>query len=73
MPRMIHPEHFAARLHFFRAETARPSRAECGLPETGFVFCNFNQAYKLIPPMFAVWMRILKAVDGSVLWMLHDA
>ena len=55
-----------------RIASVRPSRAECGLPENGFVFCNFNQAYKIIPSMFALWMRILKRVDGSVLWMLHD-
>jgi predicted O-linked N-acetylglucosamine transferase (SPINDLY family) len=49
---------------------AAPSRAECDLPAEGFVFCSFNQAYKLTPEMFAVWMRILKAVAGSVLWLL---
>src|SRR5262249_47329271 len=35
-----------------------PSRAELGLPEDGFVFCNSNQSYKLTPQMFAAWMRI---------------
>ena len=48
-----------------------PSRAEAGLPETGFVFCNFNQSYKLTPETFAGWMRILKQVDGSLLWLLE--
>jgi protein O-GlcNAc transferase len=48
-----------------------PSRAALGLPENGFVFCNFNQSYKLTPDVFASWMRILKAVDGSVLWLLN--
>jgi predicted O-linked N-acetylglucosamine transferase (SPINDLY family) len=48
-----------------------PSRSECGLPEQGFVFCCFNNAYKLTPPVFAVWMRLLKAVPGSVLWLLE--
>jgi predicted O-linked N-acetylglucosamine transferase (SPINDLY family) len=47
-----------------------PSRAEAGLPAEGFVFCNFNQSYKLTPDSFASWMRILKQVDGSVLWLL---
>ena len=46
-----------------------PSRAECGLPERGFVFCNFNQSYKLMPFMFDSWMRILAQVEGSVLWL----
>jgi predicted O-linked N-acetylglucosamine transferase (SPINDLY family) len=48
----------------------RPTRREAGLPEHGFVFCNFNQSYKLTPETFAGWMRILKRVDGSVLWLL---
>lgn len=46
-----------------------PSRAECGLPETGFVFCSFNQSYKLTPAVFDIWMRLLQQVDGSVLWL----
>jgi predicted O-linked N-acetylglucosamine transferase (SPINDLY family) len=47
-----------------------PSRAECGLPEEGFVFCCFNNAYKLTPDLFNIWMRLLAAVPGSVLWLL---
>ena len=47
-----------------------PSRAECGLPETGFVFCCFNASYKLTPEMFRIWLRLLEAVPGSVLWLL---
>ena len=48
-----------------------PVRSNAGLPERGFVFCNFNQSYKLTPDTFAGWMRILKRVDGSVsgCWM----
>jgi len=46
-----------------------PSRAEEGLPGTGFVFTCFNSLHKLVPELFAVWMRILHAVDGSVLWI----
>jgi predicted O-linked N-acetylglucosamine transferase (SPINDLY family) len=46
-----------------------PSRAECGLPETGFVFCNFNNSYKLLPATFALWLRVLEQVPGSVLWL----
>jgi predicted O-linked N-acetylglucosamine transferase (SPINDLY family) len=46
-----------------------PSRAACGLPETGFVFCCFNNSYKLAPAVFDVWMRLLRAVPGSVLWL----
>ncbi len=47
-----------------------PSRGECGLPETGFVFCCFNHDYKIAPAVFALWLRLLRAVDGSVLWLV---
>jgi protein O-GlcNAc transferase len=49
-----------------------PGRAECGLPEKAFVFCNFNHSYKFTPDMFAVWMRLVAGVQGSVLWMLES-
>ncbi len=55
-----------------RALGAIPSRTEAGLPDKGFVFCNFNNAYKLTPDTFAGWMRILKQVDGSLLWLLES-
>src|SRR5262249_23550831 len=42
------------------------------LPPSGFVFCCFNNSYKLQPPVFDVWMRLLKNVEGSVLWLLDD-
>jgi protein O-GlcNAc transferase len=48
-----------------------PSRGECGLPAEGFVFCSFNNNYKITPAVFAVWMRLLAAVPGSVLWLLE--
>ncbi len=47
------------------------SRADHGLPEDGFVFCCFNQPYKILPDMFAAWMRILTAVPGGVIWLLE--
>lgn len=47
-----------------------PSRTECGLPETGFVFCSFNHDYKISPQIFAIWMRLLEKVHGSVLWLM---
>jgi protein O-GlcNAc transferase len=49
-----------------------PERSELGLPSKGFVFCCFNNNYKITPAVFDVWMRILKQVDGSVLWLLGD-
>jgi predicted O-linked N-acetylglucosamine transferase (SPINDLY family) len=45
------------------------TRAELGLPEQGVVYCSFNNAYKINPQMFDVWMRILLQVPGSVLWL----
>jgi predicted O-linked N-acetylglucosamine transferase (SPINDLY family) len=51
---------------------ATPSRAEAGLPAEGFVYCCFNNAYKITPEIFASWMRILAAVPGSVLWLLRN-
>ncbi|HEV2269386.1 MAG TPA: tetratricopeptide repeat protein [Steroidobacteraceae bacterium] len=49
-----------------------PTREEVGLPETGFVFCCFNNDWKITAAVFDVWMRVLKEVDGSVLWLLGD-
>lgn len=46
-----------------------PPRSACGLPETGFVFCCFNNIYKIAPETFDIWMRLLRAVEGSVLWL----
>ena len=48
------------------------SRAEVELPEEGFVFCCFNNNYKIAPQVFDVWMRLLKACPESVLWLLAD-
>ena len=45
------------------------SRAEFGLPATGFIFCCFNSTYKITPSTFEGWMRILKQVEDSVLWL----
>jgi predicted O-linked N-acetylglucosamine transferase (SPINDLY family) len=49
-----------------------PSRAEAGLPADGFVYCCFNNPYKITPEGFASWMRILNAVPDSVLWLLAN-
>lgn len=51
---------------------AAPSRCEAGLPEGAFVFCCFNNSYKLGPQVFDIWMRLLSAIPGSVLWLLRD-
>jgi len=48
------------------------TRVAQGLPEQGFVFCCFNAGWKINPAMFEIWMRLLAAVPGSVLWLLDD-
>ena len=55
-----------------RVAGPKPSRESCGLPASGFVFCSFNNNYKLTPAMFDVWTSILRRVPGSVLWLLAD-
>ena len=59
---------------FFPNDTSRilgtcPTRAEAGLPPDGVVFCSFNNNWKLTEPVFAIWMRLLNSVPGSVLWL----
>ncbi|MEJ2411023.1 MAG: tetratricopeptide repeat protein [Novosphingobium sp.] len=48
------------------------TRAELGLPEDGFVFCCFNNNYKITPSEFDIWMRLLSQIEGSVLWLFRD-
>jgi predicted O-linked N-acetylglucosamine transferase (SPINDLY family) len=50
-----------------------PSRASLGLPEDAFVFCSFNNNYKITPELFDVWVRLLQSVPRSVLWLLADS
>jgi protein O-GlcNAc transferase len=45
------------------------TRAAAGLPDDGFVFCCMNNAYKISPIVFDVWMRLLRAVPRSVFWL----
>ncbi|MCI3131388.1 tetratricopeptide repeat protein [Phenylobacterium aquaticum] len=57
-----------------QAEVApTPTRAEAGLPERAFVFASFNDNKKILPEMFDVWMRLLKAVPDSVLWLFGNS
>jgi predicted O-linked N-acetylglucosamine transferase (SPINDLY family) len=51
---------------------AAPKRGEASLPDAGFVFCCFNNSWKITEPVFEIWMRLLRSVDGSVLWLLAD-
>ena len=47
-----------------------PSRAQAGLPESGFVFCCFNNSWKITAAVFDIWMRLLQQLPGSLLWLL---
>jgi len=66
------PDSFQANDDTRQAAERRPTRAQAGLPEAGFVFCSFNKPYKINPALFDVWMRLLRQVAGSVLWLYAD-
>lgn len=82
-PRLIQPDeysHYAEKLVLLpdcyqpnddgRAIGTEPSNREAlGLPADAFVFASFNNNYKITPDVFDVWMRLLSAVPGSVLWL----
>ena len=55
-----------------RAVGVKPTRAGCGLPEHGFVFCSFNNSFKVTPEVFGVWLNLLRRAPDSVLWLLAD-
>ena len=55
-----------------RVAAVKPPRSHYGLPEDAFVFCSFNNNHKFTAEMVGAWMRIVRAVPGSVLWLLAD-
>jgi predicted O-linked N-acetylglucosamine transferase (SPINDLY family) len=63
------PDSYLPGVTAFNAVKQRPSRAAVGLPERGFVFASFNNSFKFTPEMFDIWMRLLRRIDGSVLWL----
>jgi predicted O-linked N-acetylglucosamine transferase (SPINDLY family) len=63
---------------YFPLDTGRrsgtcPSRAQAGLPESGFVFCSFNRDWKIAPAVFDLWLGLLQQIPGSVLWSRKPA
>ena len=48
------------------------ARSDYGLPASGFIFCCFNNSYKISPQEFDIWMRLLTKVKGSVLWLIKS-
>jgi predicted O-linked N-acetylglucosamine transferase (SPINDLY family) len=68
--KIVHlPDCFLATDDQQQVAACTPSRQEAGLPTEGFVFCSFNNSYKLGRPVFELWMGLLHAVPGSVLWL----
>ena len=65
------PDAYQANDEKRRISERAPTRGECALPETGFVFCCFNNAFKIAPNIFEIWMRLLAAIPHSVLWLLE--
>jgi predicted O-linked N-acetylglucosamine transferase (SPINDLY family) len=63
------PETFMATDVGRKISARTPSRQEAGLPDQGLVFCCFNNSFKITPNLFDVWMRLLREVEGSVLWL----
>ena len=53
-----------------KSAEATPTRADCGLPDEGVVFCSFSHDYKISPPLWRVWMSLLAKVPGAVLWLV---
>ena len=66
------PDCFMANDFTKKISTKIFTREELGLPKEGFVFCCFNKYYKITPSIFDIWMRLLKKVEGSVLWLTGD-
>jgi len=68
--KIVHlPDTFMATDGTMKVAEAAPTRTEAGLPQDGFVFCAFNQHFKIMPEVFDVWMRLVRHLDGSVLWL----
>jgi predicted O-linked N-acetylglucosamine transferase (SPINDLY family) len=67
------PESYQANDTERKIANASPGRLESNLPQTGFVFCSFNNNYKILPEMFDIWMRLLREIEGSVLWLLEGS
>ena len=66
------PHHYQAQNDELAIADKTPTRSSLGLPEKGFVFCAINSTYKITPREFDIWMRLLKHVNGSVLWLLEN-
>lgn len=79
-----HAAHFSERIvtlpHSYQptdfrpmSPVSRPHRAALNLPEDGFVFCCFNDSFKITPDVFDIWMSLLRRIERSVLWLLEPS
>lgn len=66
------PDSYQANYEDRRVDDQTVTRSALGLPTNGFVFCCFNNNFKITPEIFEAWMRILARVPGSVLWLFED-
>src|SRR5262249_46547014 len=69
LPDTFQPNNYQANKKTLGISERLPTRTECNLPEAAFVFCSFNNTYKITPAIFDVWMQLLRAIPGSVLWL----
>lgn len=81
---IAHAAHFSERIvmlpHSYQPTDFRalplpspPSRTSLNLPEHGFVFCCFNDSFKITPDVFDIWMNLLRRIRGSTLWLLEPS
>ena len=66
------PNSYQANDNLRKISARKFTRNELGLPENAFVFCCFNNNYKITPEVFEIWMKILHQVENSVLWLFED-
>lgn len=66
------PDTYQPNQPFVAVHHTTPTRTDEGLPSDAFVFCNFNNNFKITPEVFTTWMRILRQVPDSVIWLLED-
>jgi len=71
--KLVHLPHSYFPTDPLRTIAPAPSRHDMGLPEDGFVFCAYNNNWKITRPVFDIWMRLLRAVPESVLWLKQPA
>ncbi|MDA9802010.1 hypothetical protein N9C88_06185, partial [Candidatus Pseudothioglobus singularis] len=65
------PDSYQANMNKLNVTKNLFSRKELGLPTAGFVYCCFNNEFKITPDIFNIWMKILQSVEGSILWLFE--